>query len=269
MPVSELDKAISDAADKIQNGEKETTEEKPEVTLEAEAEGGETEEDASGDTSEESTEDELSDSQKDESFRLYKALRDPSTSGPIIAALAQQIGLFKPGATETRAEERAAAKDVKTILGEALGEYKFLADKLGPAIETILAQERETQEVKFHEIQQNRVEAEVVTAYDRLSRDTKGESRKLEARMATLSEEMPIGTMSVETYIKRLYAVASGEKSRTPTKVVADKIRRNANDASSRLQSTRGAEPERQVPKGKMNINQAVSWALGEMSKEK
>ncbi len=266
-----LDKAVNDAADKLLGGgdgekaaEKDAKgEEKPEITIDKE----ETETEESEEAGDE--ESELSDNERDESLRLYKALKDPKTAGPIIAALAQQAGFLNGKAGETKTEEKKQAKAVKDILGEALGQYKFLADALTPAIEQILEQERESSEQKFAEIQQSRIEQEVVSAYNALAKETKGESRQLEAQMTRLSEEIPIGKMTVETYIRRLYTVAAGEKSKSSPKAVADKIRRNANDATSRLQGTRGGEEStRSLPKEKMNINQSINWALEQIAQQ-
>jgi hypothetical protein len=270
----ELDKAIAAAAEKIKSGKTDdevvekkvekksdkVEEEKPEVELEIEAPEGEEAEE----------EEDFSESEADESKRLYKALKDPKTAGPIIAALAQQAGILTGKQPETKAEEKKATRDVKAILSEALGEYKFLADKLGPAIESILQQERESNEVKFAEQAQHRIEGEVVSATDKLSRETKGESRKLEAKMNELSQEIPIGTMSVETYVRRLYTIAAADKVKTAPKQISDRIRRNANDATARIQGTRGQDmPVGTIPKGKMNINQAVNWALASIASGK
>lgn len=262
----ELDKAIAAAAEEITSGKKPDEkvvekEEKPEVELEVET---------PPETEVEEVEEDFSEAEAVESKRLYKALKDPKTAGPIIAALAQQAGILNGKPPETKTEERKAARAVKEILSEALGEYKFLADKLGPAIEAILEQERESNEVKFAEQAQHRIEQEVISATEKLARETKGESRKLEAKMNELSQEIPIGTMSVDTYIHRLHTIAAADKVKTPVKVISDRIRRNANDATSRIQGSRGQDPPAgDIPKGKMNINQAVEWALKSMAGKK
>lgn len=236
----------------------ETTEETQEETSEEEEETSETVED-------------LSEEELTESKNLYKALRGPQAAA-IIAALAQQAGIL-PKASEaplTKKEEAAAAKDIKSIFKDALGaEYGFLADRLGPAIEAVLQQERESSETRFAEIQQTNVEREVVTAYEKLAVSTKGESKKFEARMAQLSEEIPIGNMNVRTYMERLYTIASNERKSSPQKV-ADQIRRNASDAPARLRSA-GTVPMSNIklPEKKMSLDESIKWAENQLKGQK
>ncbi|HET6990536.1 MAG TPA: hypothetical protein VFJ43_04395, partial [Bacteroidia bacterium] len=131
-------------------------------------------------------ESELSDSERDEANRLYKALRNPQTAGPIVAALAAQAGLHLTSES-TKTEVREAKKSIQDKVAEALGDqYKFLAPQLGKAIESALEVERETHSAEIQQIRQNQIERDVITAYERLNRETKGESKKLEARMTAL-----------------------------------------------------------------------------------
>ena len=119
------------------------------------------------------------------------------------------------------------------------------------------------------ELHQANIEREVVSAYERLATETKGESKKFESRMAQLSEEIPIGNMNVKTYMQRLYAVASQERKSSPQKV-ADQIRKNANDVPARLKTTSVQEMDGvEIPNKKMNINEAVNWAAGQLTKGK
>lgn len=270
--MSTLSSAIADAAAELQS--------KAQPTPEAQAEA--TEEVATEETQEESAEDEpesddepkeqdLSDDEILESKNLYKALRGPQAAA-IIAALAQQAGIL-PKANEaplTKREEASAKRDIKEIFADALGkEYGFLAERLGPAIEAVMQQERDSSESRFAELQQTNVEREVVAAYEKLATVTKGESKKFEARMAQLSEEIPIGNMNVKTYMERLYTLASNERKSSPQKV-ADQIRRNASDAPARLRSAGSVPlPVGQVPDKKMNLNESIAWAQSQINKRK
>ena len=208
--------------------------------------------------------DDLTPEQLIESKNLYKALSGPQANA-IIAALAQQAGLL-PKAGEaplTKKEEVSARKEIKDIFAEALGkEYGFLADRLAPAIEAVVKQERESSDNRFAELQQSNVEREVVTAYDKLATETKGASKQFEARMAALSEEIPIGNMNVATYMGRLYTIASNERKSSPQKV-ADQIRRNAADPSSRLRSTASERVSGnvEIPTKKMNLDESIAFA--------
>lgn len=211
--------------------------------------------------------DELSTEQLAEAKRVYKILNDPSQRGPLIAALAQQSGILTAlGDRPTRTEVAAAKKEVTEILGDALGEYKFLAPKLGPAIEAILAQERETQQQGLAEIQQAQIERDVVTVTDKLRAETKGVSKQFETRMSELANEIPAGNMGVETYVRRLFAIAQSERRPAP-QALADKIRRNSADASVRLApGTQGQRsPGIEMPTKKMNLDESINWAAQQL----
>jgi hypothetical protein len=215
--------------------------------------------------------DELTEAQIIESKNLYKALSGPQANA-IIAALAAQAGLL-PKVTDapaTRTETAAARREIKDIVKEALGpEYAFLQDKIGKIFDEVTAQQNAENETRFAEIQQSNVERQVVTAYEKLAVETKGVSKQLETRMAQLSEEMPIGNMNVETYMRRLYSVASGERKSSPQKV-ADQIRRNASDAPARLRASVGPTGQVvEIPTKKMNLNESVAWALDQVNKGK
>jgi len=260
----DLDKAIGEAADQLlkeAGGESAEKAEKTEGEVEVEVEPEEDSDEVSSDDEPDFNEAEL-----DESKKLYRALRDPNTAGAMVAALAQHMGLTL-APPQTRAEVKEAKKSIMEVVSESLGEqYKFLAPTLGKAIESALEVQREEHQTELQEIRQTQVEREVVSAYNRLARETKGESKRLEARMATLSEEVPIGNMTVDTYINRLFSIASSEGQKTSAKQVADKIRRNAGDAPSRLRGTpAGTEPR--IPTRKMGLSESVNYALKELTK--
>lgn len=262
MPKAELDAAVAEAAAEI---DKQLELEKPEEQ-EAEVEVELTEEESE----DEEEEEEFSSSEADEARRLYLALKDPKTSKAVIAALAQQNGLLdKPEPSTEKGREREV-KSITTIFKEALGkEYDFLADRLAPAVEAVLSQEREQTEVRFREAEAHRIETAVVSATDKLNRDTKGESRKFENRMASLSEEVPVGNMDIDTYVKRLYHLARAETNGQPAspKKTSDRIRQNANNAADRLKGASRMAPEPKIPDRKMSITESVNFALGELSK--
>jgi hypothetical protein len=75
--------------------------------------------------------------------------------------------------------------------------------------------------------------------------------------------------MNVKTYINRLYTIAAGEKQTLAPRRVAEQVRRNANDATSRLHGTRGPDKKVDIPNGKMNINQAVQFAMDTLTGKK
>jgi hypothetical protein len=269
MADTSLDNAIAAAAEELKAAAPTAGKEPPAEVEETEL-AEETQEEETSET-ETSTVAELSDAQLIEARNLYKALSGPQANA-IIAALAQQAGILprQNEAPLTKKEEVVARREIKDIFAEALGkEYGFLADRLGPAIEAVVTQERETSNARFTELQQTNVEREVVASYEKLASDTKGASKQFETRMAQLSEEIPIGNMNISTYMQRLYTLASSERKSSPQKV-ADQIRRNAADAPSRLRSSSGpAAAAVEIPTKKMNLNEAVAWAADQVNKGK
>jgi hypothetical protein len=268
-----LDNAIQAAADQLIAESKAATGKEPKLEASAnpEVELEDSVEESSEESSDESTRaDELSESQLIEARNLYKALTGPQANA-IVAAMAQQIGIL-PNANQqplTKKEETAARREIKDIVKDALGpEYAFLQDKIGRIFDEVAAQQNADHEARFVEIQQSQVERQVVDAYNSLASETKGQSKQFENRMAQLSEEIPIGNMNVETYMRRLYTLASNEKKASPQKV-ADQIRRNAGDVPNRLRTSSAgpAEPAHKVPEKKMSLDESVNWALSELQK--
>lgn len=268
-----LDTAIANAAKELQTkaatGAAPPAAE-PEPEPELEVQETETEESAEAEPPEtDATADaeDLSAQELLESKNLYKALKDPSTRSSIVAALAQQAGLLltTSGKPPSEAQTEKAAKTVQELLADSLGkEYSFLAPKLGPAIEAVLNQERETQNARFAEIQQSNVEREVVVATEKIAQETKGASKVFEARMAALSEEIPIGNLSVEKYVRNLYVLASNERRTSPQKV-ADQIRRNSAGPERLRTSSAGAPSGPQIPDKKMSLDESVRWASDQL----
>ena len=166
-----LEEAIAEATTELEK-QIPPKEEKLKVVLPGKEEQQEEEQEEveSDDETTQVEEEELDDASKDEAFRLYKALKDPKAGPAVLAALAQQAGLLGKNTPETKTEVREAKKAVKEILKDSLPEnMKFLADQLGPAIEAVFEQEREEQQEKFQQIEIQRVESQVVAAYERVS----------------------------------------------------------------------------------------------------
>jgi hypothetical protein len=273
-----LEEAIADAATELtekldKSKETKSTEKTVETQVEEEQEE-EHESDEEGQESDVSQEDELDDVSKDEALRLYKALKDPKAGPAVLAALAQQAGLLGKNLPETKQEVATAKKAVKEILKDSLPEnMKFLADQLGPAIEAVFEEKMQEQDEKFQQLEIQRVEGQVVAAYERLSKETKGESKRLEARMAEIATQIsPAPELSVDQYIRFLYQIASNGKGTqvSNTRVVADRIRRNANDLPSRLRTTTGSSDDKDwIPKKPIGLKGAVNLALEQLAKQR
>lgn len=237
--------------------------------------GGEVETTETTETSEEETpetpesddeppapEEDLSEAEIAESKNLYKLLKDPKTKDLVLTALAQNAGLL--GEAQTKQEIREAKSSISDILTDSLGkEFAFLVPKLGPAIEKILEQEREVSAQQVGRLEAVQLETQTQSVLNKLAAESKGTSRALEGKMAALAQKFPASQdISVEEYVRGLYAMASSSHQKAPAGRIAERINRNSKDVPSRLHSATGAgkDSPRNLPK--MNLNQAVSHAM-------
>jgi len=235
----------------------------------------ETEEGTEGEGTEGSEGDDDSPESIAEARRIYKLLQNPVTAKTLVRELARAEGLLEPDATKQ--EVKAAKASIKDILKEKLGDkYEFLIPQLSDALETILAGERETSQQSVQQIQIEATKRETADVLAKLARETKGESRKVESRMLELMNEFQIGPgVSIEKYLRGLYAQASSARdAKNVQNQKNDKIRRNANDVPSRLQSSStGAENTRGTvagadPTKPMSLKDAVNFAVGQQTRQ-
>lgn len=216
-------------------------------------------------------EDDLDEASLLEAKNLYKALRNPASSRAVLAALAEQAGLLSEQRVIKPREEAAAKKEIKQILKDALPEnMQFLADQLGPAMEAVFEQHNAEVEERFKSVQLTQIEAKTTQAMRDLARATKGESVKLENKMATIAKTMPPSdSISIDEYLANLYLLAGGKM---PDKGNKDdktsRVQRNATDVSSRLKGTPGGSDKPVVQK-KMTLDEAVNFGLSEIKKGK
>lgn len=224
------------------------------------------EEETTEETSEETTtEEDLDEATLKEAKALYKLLSNPTTRNSTLQVLADRAGLNsgKESSSEKK-EDLKERKAIKAILTEKLGEkYNFLADLLGPALEEILAGEREETNRQLSTVEVKQVDNEVERALERLSTKTKGESRKVEHKMVQLMDALPKSEkISTYDYLEHLYTIATaGSKTEKTTRQIADKINRNANDATGRLKGASGTGTADETPKKKMSLKESVEFA--------
>jgi hypothetical protein len=253
----------------------ETTEtaETPE-TVEVEVETEETEETSeTGETEEESSGGGLTATQLKEAENLYKSLMSRETAGPMVRALMEHVGI-RPENIRTERDAEKAEKSIKDVVKERLGkQYEFLADQLGDALEGAFEVFSKKSDGKLSQLAQNQMERDIESSMDKLRRETKGESKELETRMVALANEIPIGKMSVETYVRRLHAIATGEKGNRPLsgKPNPDKIRRNANDAPGRLRGTSAGSDFLgvKIPNKTLSLSESVKFAFDQQTKQR
>ena len=228
--------------------------------------------DDNDDTTDDQQTDELNEAQVKEAAVLYKLMLDPKQRIGIIASLAQAEGLIGKNAEtpiETKKDEVRAKKAIIDIFKEALPEFPALAEKLGPAIDKVLEQEREDHQEEMAKVHLQQLENNVSKEIEILRRETKGESSKVEARMAELSEQYLMGpNTSLKDYVRSLYTLATAGRSvQRNSAQIADKIRRNANNVPDRLRSAPGSERTATVPDKRMSLKESVDWAIEQASK--
>lgn len=212
-----------------------------------------------------------------EAKRIYKLLKDPTSAKQLVRELARAEGLLGEDAPTTRKEVAAAKASIKDILREKLGDkYDFLTPALAEAFETILAGERETQQQSIQQMQIDQTKRETTDVLAKLAKETKGESRKVESQMLALMNEFQIGPgVSIEKYLRGLYAQASSARTaQTAKNQNNDRIRRNANDAPSRLQtSSSGTETVRTTdtgvdPNKRLSLKESVALAVSQQTQQ-
>lgn len=253
---------------KTETTETAETAETPEVEVETEetVETDETEEELSGEGG-------LTASQLKEAENLYKSLMSRETAGPMVRALMEHVGI-RPENIRTERDAEKAEKSIKDVVKERLGkQYEFLADQLGDALEGAFEVFSKKSDGKLSQLAQNQMERDIESSMDKLRRETKGESKELETRMVALANEIPIGKMSVETYVRRLHAIATGEKGSRPLsgRPNPDKIRRNANDAPGRLRGTSAGSDfmGTKIPNKTLSLSESVKFAFDQQTKQR
>lgn len=216
--------------------------------------------------------DELSAEDAKQAKALFKLLKDPNTQKATLEVLAKQAGLIdKEGEpTKNKTETKKAAKKFQDGLKEALGEkLAFLADKLGPFLEKYINEIRSETNEGIQNLSKVQIENETEAALNKLSKETKGMSRKFESKMAELTSKLkPQDGVSTYDYLKNLYTIASSGSSAASVKgQIADRIRKNRSDAPSRLASSGGEKESLRVPKKTLTSREAAEYALKEVFK--
>lgn len=199
--------------------------------------------------------DELSEEQRSYAVNLYKALSnpDPKLQRSAFEILAKSAGLEIKD-IETKKELKEAKKDLTALLKEGLGEFDFLADKLGPVLDKILKEAinentndiREKQNLNEREREEARVNDAIGAAFEQYTLDENQKSTLVKEMENLMDSFVPSKKTTHEQYFKALIRLAADNKNinlkSSNTQVLTDKIIKNRNDAAGRLASARGAE---------------------------
>ena len=176
-------------------------------------------------------------------LNLYNALKDPETSGTVIRQLAELAGL---DITEKK-EAKQLTKTISQIISEELGEdNSILAEKLGPALEKVLAKAIEDKvkpiQETISETKKNEFANRIENTFKALEIETKGLSKQLDKRMAELMDEIQPGPRTEpEAYIRNIYKLAKSDFDEAE-RVKATDAKRDQNKKSTHVPTGVNAE---------------------------
>lgn len=218
--------------------------------------------------------DELNQEQLDVAKNLFKALNnpDPNIQKQAVELLATAAGL-KLEKVETKKEIVEAKKDLIELLKAGLGEYDFLADKLGPVLKQVITemvaeQTKETKE-EVNKIRDEKTRNEIVTSIDTAFAKFENAIELKDEVLKLMDQITRTSKMSNTEYFESLIAIAAQRKGTTlkvpgsKQTVNKDKVNKTRNDVASRVASERGPEPKLGVrTPGKMKVDDAVRDAI-------
>lgn len=240
-------------------------------TTEESTETEETSEEETTET-EDSEEEELSEEELKNAKGLFKLLKDPGTRDITLRTMAERAGVLGKNLPEDKKEEKKAIRDVADVLKDSLGPeyYALFGDKLSKGLKELFAQEREESNKTTESTRLQLVEQETDRAFDRLDRDTKGDSKRFRQQMTSLADRiLPADGVSTYEYLKILYSVASGEKTKAAAnKQIADKINRNRSDVADRTHqlSRGGGDKKTEFGAGNKGLKNIVQEAINSLS---
>ena len=233
-------------------GKEKTTEENSEET----SQETESEETSTEDKVEKETLTPEEQEEQKEALQLYRSLKGPSAV-KTLEGIAKSAGLELTG---TKKEQKEQAKNVAEIFQDHLGEdYRFLAGKIGNALEQVIEQKLlpQVNSAKQSSVEQA-VNGHLKEIYEEES-IPKSEHNSIRSKMDELSVEIPYnGKSDLKIYLKRLYNTVIREDTKTRTRI--EKINRNAEEDDGT--SAEGSKATR-VVKGPKNptLRQAVEAA--------
>lgn len=224
-------------------------------------------------------EEELTEEQLRYAKSLFRALAnpDPKIQKATIELFAKSAGL-ELKEIETKKEITEAKDTLLDLLKAGLGEYDFLADKLGPVLEQVIkrAVVENTKDIREEVAQskqeklQNHISSSIDTAFAKFTNsvEVKDEVVKL------MDSYKKADSVSYDEYFKTLIVVAAHNKGITlkikgtekPEVKDEKKIDKNRNDAGTRLSSDRTAEAKEGIKGGsqRKGLDRAVREAAEE-----
>ena len=238
-----LENAVNEAAETVDQ-ETKTTEDTNESTK----------------TESTSTEDSKPDARTTQALALLDALENPKTANAVVSNLMQQLGIQMP---ETKKEEKAAVRDAKQIIREKLGDdFAFLSDKLGEAIEEVLATSSSKVREEVLAIEAGRQQRELVADYQSFLEKEKVSEEEAGALSKLVDEMPPSGKQILDKYLGRLLKFHRSEVAEA--KLDLEKKQRQRENHSRRPENAGIEGNEERVSRGSKSISprEAVEAAL-------
>ena len=200
---------------------------------------------------EETKESELRDDEVAFAKNLYKALNnsDPNVQLKTLKLLANAANMDLKE-IETKKDIKEAEKDLVALLKEGLGEFDFLAEKLGPVLERALKSyvAKETEPIKQAQqlIEDEKLRDEVSSAVDKAFGEYTNATEVKDEVIQLMDNFKPSAKMAHKDYFRSLIILAASNKGITlklaNSQISQDnnaKIDKNRRDAATRLASER------------------------------
>jgi hypothetical protein len=213
---------------------------------------------------------------------LVQALRDPARAPYVIDMLARQAGYTKE-TINTKTDVKEAKADLINILEAELGdELKFLAPRLGRALDKYLEKTR-TEQVPNTELadlrarvenrEKQEVESEILTVHTSISQEYFGAddmpadvAKALSVAMDQFPPNDP--NMKPTTYYRKIFSLVAGERGLSKKNATREtKITRSRDDATARQLSAnnRGVTPSVNGNARKMTLDDSVKRAIAQL----
>ncbi len=182
--------------------------------------------------------------------------------------------------TATKKEAEEIKDDIQSVLRESLGpELEALADRLAPALDKLIDKKLKdnTKDIRdsLAANEAKKLEDVALFTQKQLAQDYFKKDEIPEDIVSDMNKMMdkidPKAGTSVGEYIETIFHAVISKRGITKTSAATeDKIKKNRNDAPSRLASEgRGSPTEGESPAKKMSLEAAISAAVEHVGKAK
>jgi hypothetical protein len=209
---------------------------------------------------EESTPSSAEDTKVKYALQLFEALQDPETAPIVVKNLAEKLGLFDQ---QTPKQQKQTIRSIKDVVKEKLGDQgSFIANELGEALETILAEREEAIRKEFMEIEARRAAKEFEREYNSVIRDLKVTEEEAGELMKLVQKFPWNGETPLREYLTELTEFHRSKAARVAKQQTSIKQRPKAVSAEA------NEEAFKTVPNKPMTPREAVEFAIRQLKGE-